>query len=94
MTEIINGDFIVWCEDYGQSKSDGMAVYAFDAAEAAEEWAEIRDRESAEYKIVGGEEIKVRVADLSGREYEYIVRGESTATYFASEISPDMPGDR
>jgi hypothetical protein len=76
-------------ENYNEADNEGMEVMAWDAEEAAEKAVEMWDRES-DYSCVGGDRIKVTVKEHEGKEVkEFIVTGEATPTYHASEISPE-----
>lgn len=80
--------FLVWCPDMGAEREDACEIEAYDAASAAEEWAEDEDRNSAEYSIVGGRETPVVcVAEGDGPEQEFRVSGEAVPAYYARAIS-------
>jgi hypothetical protein len=58
-------EFRVW--DAEGEPSEARAIFAIDAQSAAEEWAERCDVDSADYTIVGGDEVRVcvmRAADF------------------------------
>jgi hypothetical protein len=76
--------FLVWCPEDGESEHDGRRKIAAHAPElAAEEWAGIDDRESADYRILGGLEKVVHVREVDGEETRWIVRGEAVPSYWA-----------
>lgn len=75
--------FQVWRED---DPSHVSKINAFDAEEAAKEWARVDDWNSAEYAIVGGREeptLVVQSADNIVRRFT--VTGESVPHYMARE---------
>lgn len=82
--------WLVWCPDHGETESDARTIYAADAEGAAEEWAEIDDRDSAEYCIVGGDEVTVHVRlddDFADDEVTaWVVTGESVPSYSATSV--------
>jgi len=81
------GTYVVWCPDMGQEQEDGATIPATDPADAAEGWAEWYDRNSAEYCISSGREKIVIVRDIAtGRQSEWIVRGESVPYYTAQPV--------
>ena len=43
--------FTVWRPDYGQEREDGREIDAYSPEDAAEEWAQRADSESADYLI-------------------------------------------
>lgn len=76
--------YTVWCPDHGEtSPEEGKVLYAFDAGEAAEEWAKWTDWTSAEYMIAKGEGTDVVVQDHTGRRHQFTVSGEQTVVYTA-----------
>lgn len=78
--------FTVWCPERDQDFEDGRSVDAYDAETAAEKWAKYDDAESAEYHIVGGNDVTVMVRDEDGRESSFVVVGEASPVYYAREI--------
>ena len=66
---------------------ESVIVYAHDAREAAEKWAERDDSDSAEYSIVRGNAATVRVRPEAdkGEGILLIVSGESVPSYHAGE---------
>ncbi len=79
-------NWIVWCEEDGQSMDDANAVGAFCATSAAEKWAEIDDA-GGDYNIIKGGDAKVNVRHATGTKiYTFSVRGESLPQYTATEI--------
>ena len=61
-------------------------IHAPDPGTAVERWAERDDAESAEYRIVSGESVKVEVRDPDGNVTCWTVSGESVPQYSASMI--------
>lgn len=81
--------YVVWCPDHCESEDDARAIEAHDAEDAAEKWAEKDDCESAEYAIVGGDAVEVRVRDVeSAAMSAFEVSGESIPSYHAKEVEP------
>ena len=81
---------LVWCPAYGQGPEDGLKITAFDADDAATEWAETTERDASEYLIAEGEEVTVHVRDVdTGAETAFVVRGELVPSYFASRITEE-----
>lgn len=80
----------VWCEEYGQDVDDARDVKAIDPSQAAEAWAADADRRSADYTIVGGEPVRVKVKQVSIAEVpvaEFVVFGETVAHYSALAVN-------
>lgn len=78
--------FEVWCPDYDQDPEDGQKISARDHYQAATEWAEWSDHDSADYLIVNGEDVIVMVRDLDDRSLFAIrVMGESIPHYTAHD---------
>jgi hypothetical protein len=75
----------VWCPDYGSEEDDYVAVTASDPQTAAEKWAAHRDHSSADYLIVGGQDVEVHVR-VDGDLLKYRVFGEQVAHYRAQMI--------
>jgi hypothetical protein len=71
----------VWCPDNCEGREDGLTVYACDAEEAAEKYAEECDS-YGDYTIVGGAPVTVVVSPL-GDEHtvKVFVEGESVPSY-------------
>jgi hypothetical protein len=78
-------EYVVWRPDYGQTKEDGRHIDALSPRSACEKWAERDDAESADYWIVRGNEVTVKVArpDDGAEEVAYIINGESVPLYRA-----------
>lgn len=82
--------FTVWCPDCDEAEKDGGIFSAQDMQEAVELWAENDDIDSAEYRIVSGEEVKVLVRDMeTGVISSFSVCGESCAVYYATELKDE-----
>lgn len=77
--------FRVWTPGDGEQKDDGRLVKAIDHEDAAKVWASWSDSNSADYLIVGGQEVTVAVAeDFSGAETrKFVVSGEPRPVYRA-----------
>ncbi len=69
------------------SEDEWECVREHDAEEAAKKWAEEDDWNTAEYTIVGGEEVEVWVR-LKGKEkiLKFVVTGESLPNYYATPL--------
>lgn len=81
--------YLVWREEDGP-EDGGVRIKAFDGEQAAEEWAERDDRDSAEYTIASGEEVTVVARnERDGRKTRYRVTGEAQPVYTAREVSGD-----
>jgi hypothetical protein len=83
--------WLCWCEQDGDTFSDAQKIRAFDGQEAAERWAEMDDSHSAEYRIIGGDIVKVHVidkfqAEAGGEAEVYSVSGETVANYLARKV--------
>lgn len=80
--------FLVWCSET-QEEEDAQTFYASDAEDAAKEWADRDDCESAEYQIVAQKwEPTVTVKDLrDGEVKRFVVTGEAVPSYHASEVA-------
>ena len=77
----------VWCPEYGESEDDAIKIEAYDADEAATEWAAKRDIASAEYSIVGGKDAIVFVKNCStGEVLRFCMSGEPVPQYYAHEL--------
>lgn len=50
----------VWCPDLGGGPENARSFDASDSAQAAEKWADWKDGYSADYRIVGGENVTGR----------------------------------
>jgi len=78
--------WLVWDPDAGETIDDARTVRGFDASDAAENWAERSDSDSAEYAIVRGSPATVLVrsaADEAAPIEKYEVHGESAPSYNA-----------
>jgi hypothetical protein len=79
----------VWCERDGEKRGDHSPVYADDAQDAAEVFAECSDRDSAEYSFMKySGEVMVAPLDNSAEPLRFAVEGEAVPTYHALEIEP------
>ena len=84
--------FEVWDTDGAELpdfEPDIVEVYATDAEDAAEKWAEADDLNSAEYNIVSGDSSPTVAVREKGKELIvfYILTGESVPQYMAEEVS-------
>lgn len=89
----------VWSPTFDQDEDDGARrVFAFDAEEAAEAWADRFDRDCADYPIVGGSEAEVhvrydddperaRTLRLPTDTQVFVVTGETVPSYTARSKS-------
>ena len=59
--------YYAWCPENGDTESDAREVIGYDAENAAENWAEEDDSDSAEYSIANGVRVVVNVRDEAGR---------------------------
>lgn len=76
----------VWRSD-GGGPSDAMVFDAYDAAAAAEGWADWEDAHSADYWIVGGTDARVCVREHGGEQvYEFVVVGSVERSYSARPV--------
>lgn len=60
-----------------------LTVHAFDASEAAEKAVARWERESADYLVIGGQEVTVAVTDADGEISRFDVTGQSVPQYTA-----------
>ena len=76
-------EFTVWDDE--DTEEDGITIAAYTPHEAAEEWAERYDSNSAEHSIVAGKrEPAVHVRNQkNGLISNYVVSGESVPQYHA-----------
>jgi hypothetical protein len=75
----------VWSPDFGEERTDALAVGAVSPCFAAEEWAEVTDREG-DYVIANGKSPCVVCVAEKGTTIapvEYIVWGEIETRYTA-----------
>ena len=79
-------EYVVWRPENGQTKEDGKWFPALSPRMAVEKWASWYDAWGADYMIVGGSDATVMVADKTGREFSYIVSGESVPSYRAQLV--------
>ena len=84
--------FEVWNTDGAEQPNFEPAiveVYATDAEDAAEKWAEREDWNSAEYSIVKGDSSPTVAVREKGKELIvfYVLTGESVPRYMAEEVS-------
>lgn len=77
--------FRVWSREHHGADEDGCAVREVDAECAAERWAEEDDAHSADYTIVGGESVTVRVTGPDGAVSWWVVSGEAVPSYTANQ---------
>lgn len=78
--------FLVWSDD--ETDDDAREVRAADAEEAAEDYAEWDDMNSAEYTILKGSEVTVNVCPKGGGEtVRFVVSGEAVPQYTAREAT-------
>jgi len=77
--------FMVWSPDQGSTEDDAREIEGYDAEDAAREWADRDDCESADCSIVRGNSAKVCVRD-GDRVRTFNVSGETVAQYTAREI--------
>ena len=76
--------WLVWRPENGDEEDDARRVMASDAEQAAEDYAERDDSDSAEYGIVGGSPATVCVRAEAGGEVEtFVVSGEAVPHYSA-----------
>ena len=80
--------FLVWRPEHDETEDDASRVYAFDAAAAAEKWAEESDAWDASYDIVGGSDATVCIRCPDGKVRTYTVSGETVAQYHARRVMP------
>lgn len=83
--------FRVWCEALDESEegeSGERPIEATSAQDAAEQWGERFDWDSAEYRIAGGETFEVSVRDPNGELTRWEVSAEASVDYCASEVTP------
>jgi len=82
-------EFAVWCPDYGEEREDAWQCQAFDAEQAAEQWAEWSDWSSADYTIVAGrDEPEVLVLEAGATTpVRFVVTGEAVPSYRARELA-------
>lgn len=76
----------VWCPEDAETEDDARSIHAHDPRSAAEAWAERDDCHSADYRIIGGQEVVVHVRDPNGRVGRFRVSGESVPEYTAREL--------
>lgn len=79
--------FLVWETDGGRPEEDAREVQAFDAKEAAEDYAEETDR-GGDYTVIGGAEMTVLVRrkdDPDAEPKRFVVTGETVPQYSARE---------
>ena len=77
--------FKVWCPADGETADDARIIEAHDAQDAAAEWGNRDDYESADYTIIKGCDKQVTVACEDHPPRSFVVRGESVARYSAVE---------
>lgn len=80
--------YMVWCPDRGEAQESARRIKAYDTEEAAETWAKLYDRDSADYSIVGGNDCEVKVLECKEGAHErtYKVSGEMVAWYTAEIV--------
>jgi hypothetical protein len=82
--------WLVFTEDRHEDWDEADRVYATDAQEAAEKWAEQDDCDSAEYSIVAGTDAAVQVRRLDEPDTDpvwWVVSGESVPQYHGNEAT-------
>lgn len=81
-------EYRVWRDGDEEEDRDGVRIRAADPEHAAEKWADHKDWTSAEFGIVGGQDVPVvAVRDLSGNTLtRWLVRGEAVPSYSATEV--------
>ena len=80
--------WLVFTEDRHEDWDEADKVYATDAEQAAEKWAERDDCDSAEYSIVAGSDVAVQVRRLDEPDSDpvwWTVTGESVPQYHATK---------
>lgn len=77
----------VWSPDHGSVEDDATEIEAADAEDAAKEWAERDDCNSADYLIVRGNDALVHVRAPDGSLHRFMVSGESVPVYRARALS-------
>lgn len=80
--------WLVFSTDNHEDWDEADRVYATDAQQAAEKWAEDDDCNSAEYSIVAGTNAAVQVRRLDEPDADpvwWVVSGTSVPTYDAAE---------
>jgi len=81
----------VWEADSHGEDEDGERIYALDAEQAAEKWADETDA-YGDYTIIGGSEATVRVTpDGGGETVWFAVSGESPQ-YHARKVEAPTEG--
>lgn len=82
--------WLVWpsCEPVTNAKE----IDAFSATDAAEKWAELDDKDSADYDIAKGQNVEVCVKAKDGipdRRFFFEIEGEFHAAYTAYELTDE-----
>lgn len=81
----------VWCPELGQAPTDNKRVWAADAEEAAEEWADWYDAHSADYPIVSGQVMTVCVRrEGQGKVSRVRVSGQESREYTGYELEESL----
>jgi hypothetical protein len=78
-----------WCPEYGQDRNDALAVRAAYHEQAARDWAEHYDSESAGYLIASGNSATVHVAEHGNEEspiQQFVITAEPAVIYFATAV--------
>jgi hypothetical protein len=75
--------YTVWCPDLGSTQDDGRQLTALSPENAAKDWAQREDCDSADYWIVKGDGATVCVADETGAVHTFRVTGEPCIDYYA-----------
>lgn len=81
--------WLVWRPEDGEVEADAREIEAHDAEQAAEDFAEWDDTNSAEYAIVKGQDATVLVREkcsVFGPTRRFQVRGEAVPSYSAKEV--------
>ena len=81
--------WLVWAPERGETEADARGIEALDAGQAAEDFAEWDDNNSAEYSVARGEEITVHVrgTDLGAEVQRFRVSGEYVPSYMTRELA-------
>jgi len=83
-------DWLVWCPDEGDRQEEARRFRDHDTPEeAAADWAQRRDWDSADYSIVGGRSepvVLVAPADGSAEPVRLRVTGEAVPHYTARRV--------
>lgn len=82
--------YLVWEES--ESREDARKIEAHSRWDAAKKWAERDDYESAEFSIVKGNMVVVRVEDAeTGEVTRFEITGAAIPIYYATEVPNATP---